>query len=167
MSFDLWAVHELKHLFGLERNLFAEPKRIASSPVFHIGSMDTQFLGANADIPPSCLTLPKLLLLSVSHPPIDHNELWVDCNDYGPIDGWLKTDDSCLDGVYVRYEPEMLEHDGAAELKALCEKYTVGVWGVATTDPDDYKTMHYLVNECGVSYINTDMPRNFLKGEAS
>eukprot|EP00979_Chaetoceros_neogracilis_P004972 scaffold848_cov236-Chaetoceros_neogracile.AAC.2 len=162
MSFDLWAMHKLRH--GLERNLLAEPSPMGSPPRLFGNSMDKQFLETSVDTSPSSPTMPKLMLLTVAQPPIDHNELWVDCNDYGPIDGWLNTDDSCLDGVYVQYEPEMLEQDGAAELKALCKKYTVGVWGVANTDPDDYETMHYLVNECGVSYFNTDMPRNFLKG---
>jgi hypothetical protein len=106
---------------------------------------------------------PKLMLLTVAHVPADNYELWVDCNDYSPIDGWLQTDGSCLDGVYVRFEPEMMEPDGAAELMALCKKYTVGVWGVVNKDPDDYETMRYLVKECGVSYFNTDLPRTFLK----
>jgi len=39
---------------------------------------------------------------------------------------------------------------GAAELKALCDKYTAGVWGKGSEDPDDYETMHGLVKECGV-----------------
>jgi len=69
-----------------------------------------------------------------------------------------------LDGVYVRSESEMLEPDGAAKLKALCDKYTVGVWGEGSEDPDDYETMHDLVKECGVSYFKTDLPHTFLTG---
>lgn len=153
MSFDLWAMHEMRG--ALERTFAVdETKRgsLSTSPVvphsFSIGGQRPSF--------------PKLMLLTVAHPPIDHYELWVDVNDYAPIDGWLQTDESHLDGVYVRFEPEMMEPDGKAELKALCEKYTVGIWGIFGEDPDDYETMRYLVNECGVSFFNTDLPRQFL-----
>ena len=166
MSFDLWAMHDLRQ--ALERTFVGagEQKRITStsSPLLHnpktrSNSMDGRHYGN--------ITLPKLMLLTVAHPPFNNHELWVDCSDYAPIDGWLTTDDSCLDGVYVRYESDMLEPDGAAELKALCDKYTVGVWGKASKDPDDYETMHYLVKECGVSYFNTDMPHTFLAGSSN
>ena len=174
MSFDLWAMHALRH--ELERTFVAagDPKRISSSPLLHSpkvrsNSMDGRhyLLGKKHPVQlpgVGSVTLPKLMLLTVAHPPDNNHELWVDCSDYAPIDGWLKTDDSCLDGVYVRYESEMLEPDGAAELKALCDKYTVGVWGKGSEDPDDYETMHDLVKECGVSYFNTDLPHTFLTG---
>lgn len=152
MSFDLWAMHELRG--ALERTFaIGEQNRgsMSSSPAMHPVSVDR-----------ISLALPKLMLLTVAHPPIDHHELWVDVNDYAPIDGWLETDESRLDGVYVRYEPEMMEPDGTAELKALCDKYTVGIWGMYGEDPDDYETMRYLVNKCGISFFNTDLPRDFL-----
>ena len=145
MSFDLWAMHDL-------RGAFDKVMKDCSGPL------------KSFDIP--TWNIPKLMLLTVAHPPIDHYELWVDVNDYGPIDGWLKTEETELDGVYVRYEPEMMEPDGAAALKALCKKYTVGVWGKAMEDPDDFETMHYLVKECGVTYFNTDLPREFLSKAA-
>ena len=111
---------------------------------------------------PTTLTIPKLMLLTVADPPIDHYELCVDVDDFSPIDGWLRTDDSVLDGVYIRFQSEMLESDGTAHLKALCNKYPVGVWGMNGKDPDDYKTMEFLVKECGVSFFNTDLPRGSL-----
>eukprot|EP00557_Chaetoceros_sp_GSL56_P001256 CAMPEP_0176491616 /NCGR_PEP_ID=MMETSP0200_2-20121128/8530_1 /TAXON_ID=947934 /ORGANISM="Chaetoceros sp., Strain GSL56" /LENGTH=451 /DNA_ID=CAMNT_0017889063 /DNA_START=620 /DNA_END=1975 /DNA_ORIENTATION=+ len=155
MSFDLWAMHELRGALG--KMLSGEPRRISSSPMLNGDTFDRHSFHLSMGG-----TIPKLMLLTVAHVPADNYELWVDCNDYSPIDGWLQTDGSCLDGVYVRFEPEMLEPDGAAELKALCKKYTVGVWGVVNKDPDDYETMRYLVKECGVSYFNTDLPRTFL-----
>ena len=57
-------------------------------------------------------------------------------------------------------------NEGAAELKKLCDKYIVGVWGMFGEDPDDYETMHYLVKECGVSFFNTDLPLEFLSKPA-
>lgn len=156
MSFDLWAMHELRG--ALEKMLSGEPRRISSSPMLYGDAVDKQSFPVSIGV-----KKPKLMLLTVAHVPADNYELWVDCNDYSPIDGWLQTDGSSLDGVYVRFEPEMMEPDGAAELKALCKKYTVGVWGVVNKDPDDYETMRYLVKECGVSYFNTDLPRTFLK----
>lgn len=155
MSFDLWAMHELRS--ALEKMLSGEPRRISSYSMLDMDGIEKGSFPSNFGV-----KMPKLMLLTVAHVPADNYELWVDCNDYSPIDGWLQTDGSCLDGVYVRFENEMLEPDGAAELKALCKKYTVGVWGVVNKDPDDYETMCYLVKECGVSYFNTDLPRTFL-----
>lgn len=161
MSFDLWAMHELRG--ALERALpspsflpLPVPPSLSSSPIENIIEC--------TDILPN-VSMPKLMLLTVAHPPIDHHELWVDVNNYEPIDEWLNTDDTTLDGVYVRYEPKMM-NEGAAELKKLCDKYIVGVWGMFGEDPDDYETMHYLVKECGVSFFNTDLPLEFLSKPA-
>lgn len=164
MSFDLWSMHSLKQV--LKQNL---EHLQSTSPVRLSSSVDSQMFRKASSAKDSLLdtanaiTLPKILLLTVADPPKDNYELWVDCSDYSPVDGWVNTDESCLDGVYVKFESEMLEADGRAELHALCSKYTVGIWGVVNKDPDDYKTMRYLVNECGVSYFNTDMPHDFLK----
>jgi hypothetical protein len=163
MSFDLWSMHSLKQV--LKQNL---AHLHSTSPVRLSSSVDSQLFQSVLPTKDSLLdtanaiTLPKILLLTVADPPKDNFELWVDCSDYSPVDGWVNTDESCLDGVYVKFESEMLEADGRAELQALCAKYTVGIWGVVNKDPDDYKTMRYLVNECGVSYFNTDMPHDFL-----
>ena len=36
----------------------------------------------------------------------------------------------------------------------------VGVWG---TEPDEWDTFHTLVTECHVSYVNSSLPKNFLR----
>merc|ERR1719330_914598 len=105
--------------------------------------------------------LPKLLLLTVADQPENRFELCVDCSDYSPIGGWLRSTYTSLDGVYVRFQPDMLLPEGKAAVQKLTEKYTVGIWGKAGEDPDDQRTIHYLVEECGVSFINTDLPRTF------
>lgn len=54
----------------------------------------------------------------------------------------------------------MLEPAGIAALKELSKQYVVGIWGEYKKDPDDLNTAMHLI-ECGVSYVNTDLPRNF------
>jgi hypothetical protein len=54
----------------------------------------------------------------------------------------------------------MLEPAGAQALRDLSKQYKVGIWGEYKKDPDDYFVAHHLVN-CGVSYVNTDLPRSF------
>ena len=66
-----------------------------------------------------------------------------------------------IDGVYIQYEPYMLEPKGKAEMLKLAESYTVGVWMLAKRDPDAKSVARKLVNECGVSFVNTDFGRNF------
>lgn len=46
-------------------------------------------------------------------------------------------------------------------LRDLSEQYRVGIWGRYKKDPDDYNTAYHLINNCGVTYVNTDLPRNF------
>merc|ERR1719330_2003531 len=99
------------------------------------------------------LSLPKLMLLTVADVPENRFELCVDVSDYSPIDGWLHSTYTSLDGVYVRFQAEMLLPEGKAALKKLAKKFTVGIWGKAGEDPDDHRTIHYLVKECGVSFI--------------
>jgi hypothetical protein len=36
----------------------------------------------------------------------------------------------------------------------------VGVWG---TEPDEWDTFHTLVTECHVSYVNSSLPKHFLR----
>ena len=152
MSFDLWSMHQL---------------RVALDKAFMIGNArKPTILSSSPKLPLNMpertdLVLPKLMLLTVADTPEDHYELWVDCNDYAPVHGWLETDESRLDGVYVRYEPAMLEPSGKAELKSLCEKYSVGVYQVYG-DVDNLETMSRLVKDCGVTFFNTDLPRDFL-----
>lgn len=55
----------------------------------------------------------------------------------------------------------MLEPAGIQALRDLSKQYCVGIWGQFKKDPDDYNTAMHLVNNCGVSYVNTDLPRSF------
>jgi hypothetical protein len=173
MSFDLWSMHELKRMLY---KMFSGPM----SDMNHAGTLlhadergaspPHKLPSRHSNLPfPMDMTkfhIPKVILLTVADPPVNNFELWVDVNDYSPIDSWMITNDSVLDGVYVKYQDEMLESDGAESLRALCEKTTVGVWGKYGKDPDDYDTLKYLVS-CGVSYFNTDLPRHFLESKES
>lgn len=106
---------------------------------------------------------PKLMLLTVADPPKIPCELWVDVADLSPIDGWLHSHDGSLDGVYLKFQKSMMTSDGAKALQQLSNKYSVGVWGHNGRDPDDWETFHWLVRECRVSYVNTDLPKGFKK----
>lgn len=107
--------------------------------------------------------LPDLMLLTVASAPEHPAELWMDIEDTSPVDGWLKINNGGLDGIYVRYQAKMKEPEGAAALKALSERYKVGVWLMRGEDPDDLETLKYLTEECGVAYFNSDLPRNFFE----
>jgi len=111
--------------------------------------------------PPPPIQMPSLLLLTVASAPEHPAELWMDIEDTSPVDGWLGNNSGKLDGIYVRYQAKMKEPKGAAAMKALSAKYEVGVWLLKGEDPDDNETLQYLVEECGVSYFNTDLPRDF------
>jgi glycerophosphoryl diester phosphodiesterase len=175
MSFDLWSMHELKRMLckmfssgpsTSEMNQVGSSlhvDQLGSSPPHKLPSRHSS-LALPMDI--NKFQIPKVILLTVADPPVNNFELWVDVNDYSPIDSWMFTNDSVLDGVYVKYQDEMLDSDGAESLRALCEKTTVGVWGKYGIDPDDYETLKYLVS-CGVSYFNTDLPRHFLESKQS
>jgi hypothetical protein len=77
---------------------------------------------------------------------------------------WLSCDGKILcDGVYLQFEPIMLENEesgGCHALRDLASKRTVGVWGYAKRDPDGVKTATKLM-EHGVRFVNTDLPKNF------
>jgi glycerophosphoryl diester phosphodiesterase len=107
-------------------------------------------------------TFPKLMLLTVAHPPDNPCELQVQVSDLSPVDSWLQGDAGHLDGVYLQYEPAMHTAEGAAALRALAERTTIGVWGSSRqADPDDYDTIQWLVKEAHVSFVNTDLPITF------
>lgn len=182
MSFDLWSMHELKRTLlktfpssgsysGNESrhgtHFHIDEKALVSSPRLSTSNLTNLLHTKYHDVmnhhgSDIISNIPKVMLLTVSDPPKNNFELWVDVNDYTPIDSWLKTDESHLDGVYVKFQDEMRDSDGAESLRTLSEKTTVGVWGKYGKDPDDYETMEYLVS-CGVSYYNTDLPRTFLE----
>ena len=106
---------------------------------------------------------PKLMLLTVADPPKIPCGLWVDVADLSPVDGWLNADDGSLDGVYLQFQKSMMTPDGAKHLRELADKCCVGVWGHNGRDPDDWVTFHWLVRECRVTYVNSDLPRGFKK----
>ena len=110
--------------------------------------------------------LPKLMLLTVSDKPYIPCELQVSIEEPIPkIDQWLHRADGSLDGVYMQYESQMLSPDGLANLRLLASKYTVGVWNKAHKDPDDFETFHTLVKEGLVSFVNSDLPKGFMKSK--
>ena len=79
------------------------------------------------------------------------------------LDGWLVSPGTApLDGVYLQYEDAMMAKEGQDVLRLLCKKYVVGMWMDDNKDPDDQTTIATLV-ECGVSFVNTNLPRNFSK----
>lgn len=103
---------------------------------------------------------PKILLLSVNdmREPDDHHQ-FVDFTDPDKVTKLLRGGDGgSLDGIYMQYQKEMITSKGSKAMRNLAAMYDVGVWG---TSPDDWDTFHTLVNECHVSYVNTDLPRHF------
>lgn len=88
-------------------------------------------------------------------------ELEVHTDELHRVDRWLTEEDGALDGVYLQFEKKMLTKEGAAYLRKLSERLTVGVWNYAERDPDDYDTFHWLVKEGNCTFVNTDLPKNF------
>jgi len=175
MSFDLWAMHTLRdslnrtfrqsHIQSMDNNQSNSRNSVSHSTKsdrIRALSVDSTFDDCHDSTLSSQIALPKLMLLTVAGPPTGCYELWTDVHDYSSINGWLRTDNSNIDGVYVQFQSEMMEADGALKLRALSQKFAVGVWGLNGIDPDDYKTMNFLVKNCGVTYFNTDLPRDFL-----
>ena len=163
MSFDLWAMHKLREDL--------DALNISPSTLTHPDHNDPCLKHGSSYMEPCSsfsstlqINMPKLMLLTVADPPDNNYELWVDIADYSPIDSWLTNNSTnkSLDGVYVKFQDDMLTEEGAAELKALSDKYVVGVWTKLGTDPDEYRVMKALAQECSISYFNTDLPRNFL-----
>jgi len=107
------------------------------------------------------LITPELLLLTVTSAPEDPAELFMDILDVSSVKGWLNNPNGNLDGMYIRYQEKMKEPEGATALRALTARCAVGIWLLFEKDPDNYETMKYLVEECGVSYFNTDLPKDF------
>ena len=133
-------------------------------------AIPTRSAGNTPKVSPSILShkqelhkIPKLLLLTVCDKPKIPCELQVSVLETDKVEGWLHRDDGALDGVYMQFQTEMLEPEGTAALQELASKYSVGVWGHAHRDPDDYKTFHHLVKNGNVSYVNTDLPKGFRK----
>ena len=119
----------------------------------------------------SVRSFPKLLLITVADEPkkdyvMCPDELHVDITNPDKItelEGWLRgRDGGSLDGVYMQYQKVMLGIEGQNIMRNLASRYNVGIWG-ANPVPDDWHTFHSLVTECHVSYVNSSLPRNFLR----
>jgi glycerophosphoryl diester phosphodiesterase len=106
-------------------------------------------------------SMPKLMLLTVTHEPSRPYEQRVSISDLRAVESWLKMADGSLDGIYLQYEPGMLTEDGAAALRKLSEQYLVGVWTRSGKDPDDYTTFEWLVRQGNCTFVNSDLPNHF------
>ena len=76
----------------------------------------------------------------------------------------MNKEDGSLDGVYLQFQDKMLTKNGAQKMRELADTYTVGVWEKVGKDPDNLETFRHLVTECGVSFVNSALPRKFLRG---
>ena len=113
------------------------------------------------------LSVPKLMLLTVAEVPKVECELRTSVSDLSLVDQWLRGGDGGrLDGVYLQFENEMLTMEGASALRSFIADngLHIGVWGHAGRDPDCLKSFRYLCKEGGVSFVNTDLPKNFKDG---
>ncbi|KAL7462621.1 hypothetical protein ACHAXS_003001 [Conticribra weissflogii] len=113
------------------------------------------------------LSFPKLLLITVAEPPKQDYELHADITDpnlQSRLENWLRgRDGGSLDGVYMQFQKAMISEPEAAEaMRALASQFDLGIWG-ANPKPDDWETFHRLVTECHVSFVNTGLPKNFMR----
>ena len=133
--------------------------KAAEAPVPHPPPVDRH---------PTRIQMPKLMLLTVADPPKRACDLRVGVDDLSPVLTWMRSGgedgEKSLDGVYLQYQPEMLEPAGAAALRELGRDHAVGVWTFSDVGPDDYETFRRLVHDAGVTYFNTDLPLRFREG---
>ena len=104
------------------------------------------------------------MLLTVAEEPKTPCHLRVSVADLTPVEAWLNSggdDGPSLDGVYLQFEPAMLQPAGIAALHKLSQTYAVGVWTQSGRDPDNYETFHQLAHEANVTFVNTDLPASF------
>mmetsp|Transcript_9880 Transcript_9880/g.22494 ORF Transcript_9880/g.22494 Transcript_9880/m.22494 type:complete len:536 (-) Transcript_9880:230-1837(-) len=161
MSFDLYTMHRMKALLD---GLAAEFKRAGAPKLPRPDSPDrAQDFHSGSKVPLGDVKMPQVLLLTVAKEPQAHFELWVDVADFTPIDSWLVHESHELDGVYLQFRPHMLSLEGMANIRSLCSRTKVGIWGEFGDGLDDLRVETLLVKECGVRYVNTDLPRNFSK----
>lgn len=157
MSFDAYTMHMLRS----ELNELASSLKAASAISRSDSPDSVRSFEDDGGCASSQLKFPDVLLLTVDKEPQQHYELTVSVSDFTPVHAWLRHEDKAsLNGVYLQYQPEMLHPEGIASLRALTRCYQVGIWG-EFGDPDDIVTVTRLVRECGVSFVNTDLPRNF------
>ena len=106
--------------------------------------------------------VPNLMLLTVADEPKIDCELRTSVTDLAECEHWLRSSDGDLDGVYLQFEPEMLTEGGGRRLRAFADRgHRIGMWGYSGKDPDTWDSFHYLCREGGLSYVNTDLPKNF------
>ena len=171
MSFDAYTMHKLKAgLNQLEESLKTERDILRTDSPDIVMNYDD--LGVQLPSVPSVrsvsipvqIKMPDIMLLTVAQDPQEHYELYVSVSDFSPVHSWLRHEDKpSLDGVYLQYQPEML-HSGINALRSLSKQYQVGVWGYYG-DPDDIITATRLVRDCGISFVNSDLPRSFVKDD--
>ena len=162
MSFDAYIMHKLRSELA---ELGAWLKSQYGSSIFRSDSPDNvgSFVDEDGRFVSFRLELPRILLLTVVREPTSakHYQLTVSVTDTSPVHSWLRPEGkTSLDGVYLQYQPEMLHPDGISALRELSSQYLVGVWA-CYGDPDDVMTATRLIRECGVSFVNTDLPRTF------
>lgn len=117
----------------------------------------------------TAVAIPKLLIITRNGPAQNEEQrdaLQVDVSDPSNLDqirAWLQGTGSSerLDGLYMQYQPTMIEtEEGMQAMRTLTDQYTVGIWG-ANPKPDDYDCFRRLVKDCGVSYVNSGLPKKF------
>lgn len=107
---------------------------------------------------------PLVMLLTVAKAR-QKSDAWsgpfVDLKDTSAVEAELKASEPGagdeLDGLYVEYEPGLVESDAFA---AMCARIPVGVWGRAGLDPDSMEEAQKLVAR-GVRFVNTDLPVDY------
>jgi len=160
MSFDAYTMHKLRSgLDELDAWLETEYSFTRSDSPDSICCLEDEH-GKVVSFRPK---LPDIILLTVVEEPTRKklHQLTVSVSDLSPVHSWLRPEGKpSLDGVYLQYQPEMLQPAGIAAMQALSKEYLVGVWA-RYGDPDDFGTATRLVRECGVSFVNTDLPRAF------
>ena len=159
----------LAHLFSKFPKLMSHVSVVMSFDSFKVIKLRHKLveIAQKLDRKGTSFVAPKLLLVTDIESHRKPNEMWVDINsDIAPIDGWLQSNngEKVLDGIYLRFQKEMLTEKGANILKELSRRYTVGVWVLLNEDPDNYETMKWLVDNGGVTFFNTDLPRTFSSG---
>jgi hypothetical protein len=172
MSFDAFAMHDIRRELAsfddpVHGSKYGMNYKQLGDPMQEVGSPQSQSYMDSHVLHPSnsrnTYTKPKLLLVTVAEPAQVPCELWVDVEDLSPVEGWLSADDGCLDGVYLQFQEQMLTPKGLRCLQNIASRYHIGVWLISSRDPDDWETFHRLVHDGHVSYVNSSLPRKFVK----
>jgi len=108
----------------------------------------------------SAYETPKLILVTNSEPTPAKFDTSVNTS-FSNLDELLTR--LGLDGVYLEFEDEMLEPEGIEAMRALAKKMDVGMWMDAAKHPDKLSLCRHLMNQCDVSWINTDFPPDFFE----